>query len=103
MPEDHEAMAREIADNRAVLEPLVGRQLRHLCYPSGVWSRARWPVLEAAGLETATTCDPGMNVPGTEAFGLLRFLDRDDMPWIVFEGELRGFGETWRRLRRLAP
>src|SRR5262249_44784991 len=28
-----EGVAREIRDNRAVLEPLVGRRLRHGCYP----------------------------------------------------------------------
>jgi len=103
MPEDAADVRREIEDNRHVLEPLVGSRLRHLCYPSGVWSKARWPALEAAGIQTATTCDPGMNVARTPALGLLRFLDRDDMPRIVFEGELCGFGETWRRVRRILP
>lgn len=100
-PERSEEVTREIEDNRAVLEPLVGKPLRHLCYPSGVWSPERWPALREAGIETATTCEPGMNRATTEPLSLRRFLDRDDMPRIVFEAELSGFGEVWLGLRRL--
>jgi peptidoglycan/xylan/chitin deacetylase (PgdA/CDA1 family) len=107
LPTTPSEVSREIADNRAVLEPLVGRPLRHFCYPSGVWSLEHLPALAAEGVETATTCDSGMNRSETNSLALCRFLDRDDMPRIVFEGELYGFAEVCRmvarRRRRVDP
>jgi peptidoglycan/xylan/chitin deacetylase (PgdA/CDA1 family) len=102
LPSDQGLLAREIAENRSVLEPLVGRRLRHLCYPSNIWSRSQWPELAAAGIETATTCDPGMNHPGVELLGLRRFLDGSNFHQILFEAELFGVGDTWRALSRMS-
>src|SRR5262249_6847921 len=33
-PLDRDSALRELRDNRAVLEPIAGRSLRHFCYPS---------------------------------------------------------------------
>ena len=43
---------KEVGDNRAVLEPLVGSSLRHLCYPSGEWFVEALP-----HLRTLKVCD----------------------------------------------
>src|SRR5262249_49826858 len=94
-----EGVAREIRDNRAVLEPLVGRRLRHVCYPSGVWSADQWPALRKADIKSATTCDAGFNYPSTPPLGLKRFLDGEDIAQIEFEAELSGLMEIMRRLR----
>ena len=98
LPLDPGLLIREIHENRSILEPLVRRPLRHLCYPSNVWSRDQWPALAAAGVHTATTCDPGMNRPETELFGLRRFLDGSNFHQVVFEAEVFGVGHAWRTL-----
>ena len=98
-PTDVSLAVQEIVDNRAVLEPLVGKSLRHFCYPSGMWSKEHWPALERAGVASATTCDPGLNYSKTPSFALKRFLDGEDISLIEFEAELAGFSELLRRLR----
>jgi len=100
-PLDRELAQRELRDNRAVLEPLVGRQLRHFCYPSGYFRRAHLPWIEEAGVESATTCDAGLNWPGESPLTLRRFLDGSQVSQLEFEAELSGFGELLRGARAL--
>jgi peptidoglycan/xylan/chitin deacetylase (PgdA/CDA1 family) len=98
--DDPEALAREIADNRARLEPIAKRRLHHFCYPSGVYERKIWPQLEALEIESATTIEQGINFTGTPPLGLKRLLDGQEVELIEFEAELCGFIELTRRLRR---
>jgi peptidoglycan/xylan/chitin deacetylase (PgdA/CDA1 family) len=98
-PEEESTALREIADNRAALEPVVGRRLRHFCYPRGQWSHRQWPWLRAAGIASATTCEPGLNARGTPPLALRRFLDGEDVSAIEFEAEMTGFAELPRALR----
>lgn len=99
MPSDEPGVAREIVDNRAVLEPIVGHPCDHLCYPSGAFLAEQRPWLEALGVASATTCLIGMNDPGTPRLALKRFLDSEDVSAIEFEAELSGFAEILRRVR----
>ena len=74
-----QAVHQEIEDNREFLaKGLVGKPLRHLCYPSGVWSRRLWPWLADLQIMSATTWIPGLNGPETPRFSLRRFLDGED-------------------------
>jgi len=100
LPEDADSVRREIRDNRAVLEPLVGRPLRHFCYPSGVWSSKQHAPLRDEGVLSATTCDGGLNCRDTPPLALRRFLDGEQVSDIEFEAELCGFAELLRRLFR---
>ncbi len=101
LPENDIEIKREISDNRAILEPITQRTLNHLCYPCGIWSRASWSVLEAEGIKTATTCDPGINSPKTPPFAMMRFLDFQSTPQIVFESEVSGFSHLLRQAKAL--
>ncbi len=98
-PSDTAELTEEIARNREVLEPVARGALRHLCYPSGVWSPAQWSMLSDLGVVTAVTCEPGLNRCDTPAYGLRRCLDSDDLPELEFEAELTGFKEAIRGLR----
>jgi peptidoglycan/xylan/chitin deacetylase (PgdA/CDA1 family) len=98
--DDPDGLAREIADNRARLEPITGRRLHHFCYPSGVYDRRIWPQLEALEIESATTIEQGINFTGAPPLGLKRLLDGQEVQLIEFEAELCGFVELTRRLRR---
>jgi peptidoglycan/xylan/chitin deacetylase (PgdA/CDA1 family) len=95
---DVSACAQEIGDNRAALAPHVAHPLVHFCYPSGEWSPTHWPVLQAAGIASATTCDRGFNSAGTPPLGLKRFLDGENVSMIEFEAELSGFAHFLRML-----
>ncbi len=98
--DDPEGLAREIADNRALLEPIAGRRLHHFCYPSGIYEKSIWPQLEALEIDSATTIEQGLNFAGAPALGLKRLLDGQEVTLIEFEAELCGFVELTRRLRR---
>lgn len=99
-----EEVAREIGDNRRVLEPITGKRLRHFCYPSGRWSTGHWELLRACGIETATTCDLGLNDPRAQTLALRRVLDDERVSQIAFEAEVCGFKDFARNtLRRHAP
>jgi peptidoglycan/xylan/chitin deacetylase (PgdA/CDA1 family) len=101
LPDNYDLVQREILDNRRCLEPLVGKKLQHLCYPSGIWSQRHWPWLDKLEIETATTCDPGLNYPQAPRLGLRRFLDGENIPQIEFEAELSGFSDLLRSVRSL--
>lgn len=90
----------EIEENRAALEPVVGRRLRHFCYPSGIAGPEFFPTLERAGIASATTCESGFNTRETHRFLLKRFLDAEDIAPEEFEAEMRGALEVGRRLIR---
>jgi hypothetical protein len=82
------------------LEPVVGRRLRHLCYPSGIWSEEQWQTLQSLDIRSATTCDRGFNSRSTPLLALKRFLDSEHLSQVEFEAELSGFTPTLRRLLR---
>ena len=103
-PQDLKQARRELRDNREVLEEILGRLLRHFCYPGGVWNRNILPMLSEEGIVSATTCQAGMNDQTTDPLALYRVLDQDDLHDIEFEAELAGFCElirivTFRRRR----
>jgi len=99
LPTERQEIAREIADNRAVLEPLSTRPLRHFCYPSGVWHIDHWPGLVDAGIESATTCMPGLNSRDEPPLALRRFLDGQDVPDGEFAAEMLAVKDLVRRMR----
>lgn len=93
-------IVREVNDNRAVLEPMVGKRLCHLCYPSGVWSKDQWQTLRSLEIRSATTCISGFNSMATPRLALNRLLDSESKSQIDFEAELSGFKLAVRRLLR---
>ena len=96
LPEDESLVKREITQNREFLRPLSRSQLGHFCYPSGAWSARHWPWLQALDVQTATTCDTGLNYPDTPLLALKRFLDGENISQIEFDAELSGFSELLR-------
>ena len=97
-PINREAALAELEDNRAAVEPLLGREMTHFCYPSGKWSEAHLPILKAGGVASATTCESGLVHAGSNLLALPRILDDNRVSQIEFEAELTGFTEVCRRL-----
>ena len=97
-PDDDEHMAlKEIADNKSALESVVDKELKHFCYPSGVYSETSIEFLRKCGIATATTTDPGFNHTETPPLQLKRFLDSETITELEFEAELCGFFELVRK------
>jgi len=89
----------ELQDNRAAVEPVIGRRMEHFCYPSGKWSQDHYPVLERDGVKSATTCITGLVRKGMNRLALPRILDDNRVSQIEFEAEMSGFTELIRRAR----
>lgn len=98
-PECPVAAATELRDNRAAIEPVLGRPLAHFCYPSGEWHHTHRPVLEDAEIRSATTCQPGLARKGANMLALPRLLDDNRVSQIEFEAEVSGFTDLLRRFR----
>lgn len=98
LPEAAAGVDHEIGDNRQALAELGIAQAEHFAYPSGIWSTAHWPGLAAAGVQSATTCEPGLNDCHTPRLALRRFLDQSNMPQVVFEALVSGVYDVRHRL-----
>jgi peptidoglycan/xylan/chitin deacetylase (PgdA/CDA1 family) len=98
-PEDNRVASQEIADNRASVPSWLRQPMRHLCYPSGVWHPSNFATLQAAGVESAMTCEPGLAYRDSPRLALRRILDSSQMSQIEFEAEMCGVGELLRQLR----
>lgn len=99
--ESFDSMAAEVERNRTELQAVLGKRPSHFCYPSGEYRPQHPQWLRRLGIASGTTCDPGLNAPGTSPFLLKRFLDSDGTSDIAFEAELMGFRELVRMA--LAP
>jgi peptidoglycan/xylan/chitin deacetylase (PgdA/CDA1 family) len=63
---------REIAGSRVALEQRLGRTVAGFCYPAGVYGMRERQLVERAGFEVATTCEPGANTPASDLLTLRR-------------------------------
>jgi peptidoglycan/xylan/chitin deacetylase (PgdA/CDA1 family) len=97
--DNHDEVAREIADNRQRLQSWVGAEARHFCYPSGLHVQQHGEWLRDLNVDSATTCEPGLNDRSTDPYRLRRFLDSEAFSQIEFEAELSGLGSVLRRLK----
>jgi len=98
-PTDPILAAREIEKNKEQINPLLEKPMSHFCYPSGVWSKEHWHILDELGIKTSTTCDNGLITPETPYHAWSRFLDSARISQIEYESELSGFTELLRKLR----
>ena len=88
----------EIDDNRRVINSISrGRELRHFCYPSGMYTAQQVEWLPQLNIDTATTTKGGFNERKTSPYELRRFLDSERISMLEFEAEMSGFFELIRR------
>lgn len=94
-----ERIATEIADNRRRIADAGNQGAKHFCYPSGDYRKEDFAILAECGVESATTCNPGLNFRSANLLELGRFLDGENITQIEFEAELSGFSEIARITR----
>lgn len=96
-----ESMAPEIERNRAHLQSIVGPGRDHFCFPSGRYSPRHPAWLARLGIQSATTCDSGLNASGTSNLLLKRYLDSDHLTDLQFEAIICGFHDMARNARAI--
>lgn len=100
-PEDPEQFAAEIRINGERIESMTGKRPSHFCYPSGVYRASYLPVLQAAGVVSATTCERGLATAATHPLLMPRVVDTD----LTSEVEVSGwiFGAAAWLPQRVRP
>ncbi len=98
-PLDLRAAKDELEKNREKVDPLLSVPMHHFCYPSGLWSEAQRNLLESQGIDSATTCLPGLMSEKISFYSIPRFLDGANISQIEYESELAGFSEFCRKFK----
>ncbi|VVS94010.1 polysaccharide deacetylase family protein [Desulfoluna spongiiphila] len=98
---DVDGFKDEIIQNRLVLERAVKSNMTHFCYPSGDYAPGSEVWLRELGVYSATTCHAGFVSKQTNPYYLPRFLDGENIPHIVFEAEIYGVLEFFRKVKRI--
>ena len=89
-PEDPQEFVADLLLNRERIHAMTGQWPTHFCYPSGNY-RAEYPVLlRNCGIESATTCDPGMAQASHHPLLLPRFVDTSGVSPLLFESWVTG-------------
>jgi peptidoglycan/xylan/chitin deacetylase (PgdA/CDA1 family) len=95
----------EVQANRAYLDGVRPAPRQHFCYPSGSYSGEQLAWLRDLDIQTATTCESGLNYPGQDPLQLHRMLDSQSIPEDWFMAMLEGIPFVARspldHLRRL--
>ncbi len=90
LPLDVDGLIRDIRLNRDLIASTTGRVPRHLCYPDGVYYTSHLRHLRACGVETATTCDPGLTTASAHPLLLPRFVDSEACSQATFDAWVTG-------------
>ena len=101
MPRHAQRFIKEIEDNRTALNLDKKHQenLRHFCYPSGVYFTEAGKWLKQCGVVSATTCDPGLASPASDLYYLPRVCDAMHLSDLIFEGWVTGAADLMPRRR----
>lgn len=96
-PRDRDLFVREIEDNVREIQDMTGdsRRPTHFCYPCGDYVPEFYGWLRELGVESATTCQPGLATDRSNPFELPRLLDMPTLSSLEFEGWLTGFSEIF--------
>src|ERR671924_987122 len=69
---DERAARAEIADSRAELAEHLGRDVSAFAYPAGLYGERERRLVAEAGYAAAVSCEPGVNLPGTDRLAMHR-------------------------------
>jgi peptidoglycan/xylan/chitin deacetylase (PgdA/CDA1 family) len=90
----------DIVRNRDLIEMFTGKRPHHLCYPSGNYRLDYLTALQAEGVVSAATCDPGLAARTSHPLLLPRFVDTSMVSDLVFEAWLTGMAPCLPRRTR---
>jgi peptidoglycan/xylan/chitin deacetylase (PgdA/CDA1 family) len=90
VPRARDLFLKEIEDNRKWIETVCARTPVHFCYPCGFHTPQFLEFLEAAAVESATTCELGLAAKTDNRFLLPRLLDTSTLTTTEFEAWVSG-------------
>jgi peptidoglycan/xylan/chitin deacetylase (PgdA/CDA1 family) len=97
---DDDRAAAEIGDSRTELSERLERPVTLFAYPAGLYGDRERRLAAAAGYTAAVSCEPGVNLPGTDRFALRRRqIDASDS-LLDFRAKIGGGHDTPPPLRR---
>lgn len=96
-PPDEGVIRREILENQERITEITGTVPTHFCYPSGIHYPKLLPWLRSLGIESATTCEPGLATTDDDPLLLPRFLDHSGVTIVEFEAWASGVGSVLPR------
>jgi peptidoglycan/xylan/chitin deacetylase (PgdA/CDA1 family) len=96
-PEDVDLMTREFRQNNDRIQEITGRRPIHFCYPSGVFRRQYFPLLEQEEYRSATTCELGIASKNDEPYLIPRLLDHMQLTGMQYDAWLSGLYALGRR------
>jgi peptidoglycan/xylan/chitin deacetylase (PgdA/CDA1 family) len=103
-PPDAGEFVRDVLYNQQRLRAMTGTTPTHLCYPSGMYRPGYLAPLAAAGIVSATTCDPALASRSSERLLLPRFVDTMSVSEVEFEAWVLGVASCLpRRTTRAHP
>lgn len=91
-PLDEIRYRAELQSNRERIESMTGTTANHFCYPSGTNKTQFEEWLDAEGVLSATTCQPGMASRASHRLHLPRLLDHSTLTSVEFDAWLSGIG-----------
>lgn len=85
------ALPREVADNRAYLSRVFGREgFDHFCYPNGSYHPEATATLIRQGIRSAMGTKMGLNSPGCDIYNLRRLVECRNITDMMFRAYLDG-------------
>mgnify|MGYP001497661319 CR=1 FL=1 len=96
-PPSEALIKREIHENQERIAGITGKVPTHFCYPSGIHYPELLPWLRATGIQSATTCEPGLATADDDPLLLPRFLDHSGVSIVEFEAWASGVGSMLPR------
>ncbi len=83
---EHPKILREEVKNcKDIVDKATQKDARFFCYPSGLWKKEAWKVLNELGIQCAVTTRNGPNFSATPLFALRRYLDGEYQHQLEFE------------------
>jgi peptidoglycan/xylan/chitin deacetylase (PgdA/CDA1 family) len=102
-PLDRDLFAGEIEENRRRILAMTGTSPSHFCYPCAYHWPTLLPWLAQLNVASATTCEPGLASPASNALLLPRVMDSNLVTRLSFEAWLSGVGRFIPRAPRPEP
>jgi len=97
-PPEQKAYIDNLAINRQRIVEMTGVVPKHFCYPSGRYTTENVDWLRDYGVESATTCDPGLWSAETEPLLIPRLMDSANPSDTAFESWVVGIGPLLSRV-----
>ncbi|MFN7995981.1 MAG: polysaccharide deacetylase family protein [Bryobacteraceae bacterium] len=94
---------REILQNREHIAAVTPTPARHFCYPCGVYEGDFPEWLSRLGVQSATTCEPGLATRSSQIYRLPRLVDSSLLTTAEFRAWIAGYPALFPHRKPVIP